>query len=160
MARFIKSFQNDAAIQAAVDDKSLGHPYVALDDQLHRIDWNGKSDLTSYLTFDILSDGIIKFSASDSRAKKTIQYRINAGDWVTITSNTGENAPSFEVSTGDVIQFKGNNSSYGSGDSRYSGFRGSTCEFNARGNIMSLITGDDFKNNTTLTSDSTFLCMS
>ena len=75
--RYIKSFANDAAIQAAVDDKSLGHPYVALDDQLHRIDWNGKSDLTSYLTFDILSDGIIKFSASDSRAKKnnTIQNK-------------------------------------------------------------------------------------
>ena len=40
--RYIKSFANDSAIQAAVSSEELGHPYIALNDQTGKIDWNEK----------------------------------------------------------------------------------------------------------------------
>ena len=40
--RYIQSFQNDAAIQSAVDNGELGHPYIALDDQTGKIDYANK----------------------------------------------------------------------------------------------------------------------
>jgi len=41
--RYLKSFINDAAIQEAIDNKSLGKPYVALNESAGTIDWNGKT---------------------------------------------------------------------------------------------------------------------
>lgn len=41
--RHIKSYANDNAIQEAVDSQALGKPYVALDENTGKIDWNGKT---------------------------------------------------------------------------------------------------------------------
>ena len=41
--RYIKSYANDAAIQAAVENESLGKPYVALNESAGTIDWNSYS---------------------------------------------------------------------------------------------------------------------
>ena len=40
--RHIKSYANDNAIQEAVDSQALGKPYVALDENTGKIDWNNK----------------------------------------------------------------------------------------------------------------------
>lgn len=40
--RHIKSYANDNAIQEAVDSQALGKPYVALDENTGKIDWNTK----------------------------------------------------------------------------------------------------------------------
>ena len=54
------------------------------------------------------------------------------------------------VNTGDIISFKGNNSSY-SGNLFSNTFKKTNCNFNVYGNIMSLISGDNFSTLTTLT---------
>ena len=142
MARYIKSFQNDAAIQAAVDDKSLGKPYVALDDQLHRIDWNTKSDTPDYskmyLTIEALSGGTFYVR------KANVGYSVNGGDWETTTGETA-----LSLNQGHKVRFKGT-------DGGKSLFSGNTLAFNAYGNIESLEYGDDFEEVTSVKNVSGF----
>lgn len=133
MPRFIKSFQNDAAIQAAVDDKSLWHPYVALDDQLHRIDWNGKEPgfIAQYLTIEILSGTEMKIERQD------VFYSINGGEWIEGPSDPANFLLS--VNPGDKIRFKGYN-----GGAGLFMHQKSALQHIAYGNVESLEYGDDF----------------
>ena len=109
------------------------------------------------LTFNIVSAGTINWTASNSSVTRTIEYKVNGGKWKSITSNTGETTPTFNVVEGDIIQFRGNNSQYSSGNSNYNSFSGSTALFKVEGNIMSLIYGDSFQNNLTISSDFAFV---
>ena len=111
---------------------------------------------TEPLTFNILSAGTINWKASDASIAKTIEYKLNDGEWASITSNTGSSAPTIEVNSGDKIQFRGNNTQYATNTSRYNSFSGSTASFEVEGNIMSLIYGDNFKNKLTI-NDYTFI---
>ena len=108
------------------------------------------------LTFNILSAGTINWTASKPSVTKTIDYKLNNGDWISITSNTGSSAPSIEVNSGDKLQFRGNNEQYANSSSNYNSFSGSTASFEIEGNIMSLIYGDDFKNKLTISSTYAF----
>ena len=114
---------------------------------------------TKPLTFNILSAGTINWTASNTSIAKTIDYKLNDGEWASITSNTGSSAPTIEVNSGDKIQFRGNNAQCGGNDRwtiLYNSF-GSSASFEIEGNIMSLIYGDDFKNNSTISSGYTFV---
>ena len=102
------------------------------------------------LTFNILSAGTINWTASDASIAKTIDYKLNNGVWTSITSNTSSSAPTINVVKGDKIQFRGNNTQYATDTSNYNSFSGSTASFKVEGNIMSLIYGDNFKNNSTI----------
>ena len=110
---------------------------------------------TEPLTFKISSGGTINWTASNTAVTKTIDYKLNDGEWASITSNTGSSAPTITVNSGDKIQFRGNNAQYAT-SSYYNSFSGSTALFEAEGNIMSLIYGDEFKNNSTISSTYTF----
>ena len=112
---------------------------------------------TKPLTFNILSAGTINWTASNSSVTKTIEYKVNNGEWASITSNTGSSAPSIAVNSGDKLQFRGNNEQYATSDSRYNSFSGSTASFEIEGNIMSLIYGDDFTNKLTISNYYAFL---
>ena len=103
------------------------------------------------LTFKILSYGTINWTASDSSLTKTIEYKLNDGEWTHITSSTEPSASAIVVTRGNKIQFRGNNTSYSDG-LFYNTFGSSTAEFEVEGNIMSLIYGDNFKNNSTISS--------
>ena len=107
------------------------------------------------LTFKILSYGTINWTTSDSSLTKTIEYKLNDGEWTHITSNTEPSASAIVVTRGNKIQFRGNNASYSDGLS-YNTFGSSTAEFEVEGNIMSLIYGDNFKNNSTISSTCAF----
>ena len=110
-----------------------------------------------YLTFNISSAGTINWATSNRSAAKTIQYKLNDGDWVSIHSTTGNTAPKINVVAGDKIQFRGNNATYGSSSTSYSTFSGSTAGFEIDGNIMSLINSTDFSALTTLESGFNFV---
>ena len=112
---------------------------------------------TKPLTFNILSAGTINWVASRSDIAKTIEYKLNDGEWASITSNTDSSAPTITVKVGDKLQFRGNNERYATSYSYYNSFNGSTASFEAEGNIMSLIYGDDFKNKLTISSEYAFL---
>ena len=110
-----------------------------------------------FLTFDVVSDGTILWKLSDaSGSAKTISYRKNGGEWTSITSSTS--GASISVSAGDKVQFKGSNTQYATSTSYYSCF-GGTATFNASGNIMSLIGGDNFSGLTTLSAQYAFLSL-
>ena len=107
-----------------------------------------------YLTFDILSSGTIAWNSIGTGQSKTIQYSINNGPWTTISASS---ATTISVSAGDSVRFKGTNSTYAKDKSNYSGFdSGGTATFNISGNIMSLVYGDNFENNTGLTGSYNF----
>lgn len=109
-------------------------------------------DYSDYLTFNIISGGTINWRlASDTEFTPTpplsIDYKINNGDWITITASTGSSAPYFTVNAGDSVSFRGDNKKYTIGyTNEYHTFSGSTAYFNAEGNIMSLIDKTEFSN--------------
>ena len=111
---------------------------------------------TKPLTFNILSDGAINWASSDSSVTRTIEYKLNNGEWASITSNTGSSAPTITVNSGDKLQFRGNNAQYATNNSIYNSFSGSTAGFEVEGNIMSLINSANFDTLTTLESSYTF----
>ena len=161
MERYINSYATENDIQIALENGELLKPYVAYIEDVDRIDWNSKEIVdytTEYLTFNILSAGTINWTASKTDAVKTIDYKLNNGEWTSITSNTGSSAPTINVVKGDKIQFRGSNAQYAINDFYLSNssFGSSTAEFEVEGNIMSLIYGDDFKNNSTISSACTF----
>ncbi len=108
-----------------------------------------------YLTFRILTGGTICWKAFDN-ATKTIEYSINGGDWISITSSSS--GESFTVDENDVIRFRGTNTTYATSKSKYSGFEGGSATFNIEGNIHSLLYGDDFATNNSITNSTYQFC--
>lgn len=113
-----------------------------------------------YFTFKVTSDGVIRWKNNKENSSftgRTIQYSLDNGTtWTDITSVTGSSAPRISVSSGDTVIFKGNNSNYAIDNSRYAVFSGTTCNFEVEGNIMSLVYGDNFIGNNTLTDNYAF----
>ena len=112
--------------------------------------------LTGHLTFVITSSGTIYWKTNASDFKRTIQYKKNNGEWTSIISNIGSSAPSISVVAGDLVQFRGDNTTYCNGTSTLCSFNGSTATFELEGNIMSLIDSANFATATTLASSYTF----
>ena len=112
---------------------------------------------SDYLTFRVLSDGTIAWKSIGSGQAKTIQYSVNGGAWSEITATS--TPTTINVISGDVVRFKGANTSYAKDKSNYSGFEGGTAEFDVEGNIMSMVYGDNFIGNNTLTGTYNFCSM-
>ena len=122
-------------------------------------------DFMQPLTFKILTGGTIgwtTFNSMGSVTHKTISYSLDSGStWTQITSSTG--GTPIQVSTGDVVMFKGTNRNYGVSNQNWCNFSGrnrtgyatnrTTAVFEVEGNIMSLFTldngdtYDDWENN-------------
>ena len=110
-----------------------------------------------YLTFEIISGGTIKWKSTDSsNTGKTIQYSTDGGNsWNNLTSNS--NPASINVSAGDEVLFKGNNSSYGvTSKTAANTFAPSTAKFKISGNIMSLLNSTGFTTMSATNSVATF----
>jgi hypothetical protein len=132
--RQIKSFINDAAIQAAVDDKSLGKPYVALDENTGLIDWNGKDIgfAAQYLTIEALESGTFIIHRSN------VDYSVNGAAWETSPVGAETN---LSLAQGDKVRFRADGAGVVSGNPT---FGVQAIKFNVYGNIESLEYGDDF----------------
>lgn len=93
---------------------------------------------------------------------KTIEYRVNSGEWTSIASTSA--GATISVQTGDVVRFRGNNTTYATSKSAYSGFGGESdlgsgaAKYDIEGNIMSLLYGDGFATNTALTNSTYQFC--
>lgn len=115
--------------------------------------------LDTPLTFEITYGGKLWFYAELGSDPKTIEYKKNNDDWVSITAKTpdayGMVEPFTTVVAGDVVQFRGNNSSY-LGTSFGEIVDAEQAQFNVKGNIMSLINSTNFSGLTTLSSNNTF----
>ena len=114
-----------------------------------------------YLTLDVLTPGTILWKTNGSGTAKTVQYSINDGEWTSLTSTSA--GETISVSQGDVVRFKGTNNTYATTNADYAGFGNvdaegilGTATFNVEVNIMSLIYGDNFTNQTVLPSGSSY----
>ena len=112
-----------------------------------------------YLTFEVLTPGNIAWKSNGTVAQ-TIQYSKNNGEWTSITA--AATPVTIPVVAGDVVRFKGSNSYYGSSKDNFSGFGDatySTATYNIYGNIMSLLYGDNFQGQTTITKQYAFFSL-
>ena len=103
-----------------------------------------------YLTFEALEAGTT-FTWTDTQNNNSISYSIDDGStWSTLTS--GSSTPT--IAANNKVLFKASgltvSSSYGIGTFSSSG------RFNAMGNIMSLVYGDNFANQTTINNNYQF----
>lgn len=109
---------------------------------------------TQYLTIESTSDNnTIYWRSAYSNAFKTISASTDNGNtWTAYTSSSGQNGTTIAtLNSGDTIIFKGENEQY-NGEGKFK----STSSFITYGNIMSLVYGDNFSGQTTLTSGGTF----
>ena len=121
------------------------------------VEQKGSIGLGTPLTFEIISDGYINWvKARRSAPTVTIEYRINEGEWVSVT-NTSTSGYKFKVVAGDKVEFRGTNTRYGG--NYYNTFNGSTCQYNLYGNIMSMVNATDFENLTSFSNTYVFESM-
>ena len=158
MSRYIHKFDTVTEYTTARNNNYL-EPWVSYTEENTKVDYNKEKWpfglLETPLTFEITGNGNIVWKANNTAFTKTIEYKKNDGEWTSITSNTGSSAPSITVVSGDTLQFRGNNTTYGT-SSYYNTFSGSTAQFKVKGNIMSLINSTNFSGLTTFESDYTF----
>ena len=107
-----------------------------------------------YLTFRILTPGTICWKAFGNLTK-TIEYKINDGEWTSIASTS--DGATISVAKGDLVRFRGR-TTYATKRDAYSGFEGGTATYDIEGNIMSLLYGDDFADSTTLPNSDYIFC--
>ena len=148
--RYIGFYNTSGSVQTAIDEQELGKPYVVYLRDEHRLDWNSKSATPPLsaqpLTFEILSAGTIMWVAENMYGgePKELHYSKNGGNWETIFSSTA--GTPINVDAGDEVRFKANGiEGSGIADKR-STFNGSTCYFNLRGNIASMVDEDNYQN--------------
>lgn len=144
-------------VQTAIDNKELGKPYVVYLNDEHRLDWNSKSvtpPLSAQpLTFEVLSAGTIMWVAErmNGGEPKYLSYSINGAPWNTIYSSTA--GTPINVEAGDEVRVKANGIEGSVMVDMRSTFKGSTCHFNLRGNIASMVDEDNYQNLTVLNKD-------
>jgi len=110
--------------------------------------------IKQYLTFKVVEAGTITIIKNDSSDPTvTIQYSTDNGqNWTSLTTSTTEQSlGTFTV--GDKVMIKGINN-----QTTFNHFSG-TAKVNVYGNIMSLLYGDNFIGQTTLTNNDTFISL-
>ena len=155
----VDSYSGKGVSETIIAKSIDGYTILSDDVETLIVDRNNIEHTFTYvspLMFHILSNGTIMWVTSDTALTRTIEYKKNNGEWASITSNTGSSAPSISVNAGDVVRFRGNNASYGTGRFSYNSFSGSTAKFELGGSIMSLLDKTNFATATTLSTSYTF----
>ena len=156
MESYIHLYETNDKFTEAYNGPDYKEPWLSLTEENMEVNYNKPKLIdfsTEPLTFNIVSAGTINWTVLGSSAK-TIEYKLNDGNWASITSNT--KGAKITVDYGDKVQFRGNNAQYCDGTSSFNMFSGSTAGFEVEGNIMSLINSTDFVAATTLESGFTF----
>lgn len=159
MGKYIKYY--DAHFEYDVEKDLLDEPNVAWCEQEEDVHYGPEIDYSQdYLTFEIINSGTLiwrRYIVNHHPTQCKINYSIDNGTtWTEISPvSSDDNTPFLNVTSGQKILVKGNNSKYfdeyGRGsdyESVYHNF-GGTATFNAYGNIMSLVGGDNFQSITT-----------
>ena len=143
--------------------KDLPKPQVALTRDDYKVHFKpNKHDYSQdYLTIVAKENGTIMFQycyEDYQEGKRTsISYSVNDGNWVT-TQYEGGQEIYVNVSNGDKVRWKGINKAlaYDSGEGVYTSYFSCDFEFDAEGNVMSLLYGDNFTDKITLTERTVF----
>ena len=159
MSKYLHYFETVNEFNSAYTGEAYKEPWASYTEENDKVNYNKSEEEKlkgTPLTFVIQSDGDITWKKYQSAmTNKTIEYSKNGGEWISITSNTGSSAPTISVVSGDTLQFRGNNTTYGEGGTLNTSFY-TTCQFKVKGNIMSLINSTNFSNLVTLGATYTF----
>ena len=153
MGKHIHHFTSVSAYESMRNGDGYIEPWVSMTDGAQQKFMFNKNYKREYLTFDIVTGGTIKW-ANTYTMYRTISYSLNGGEWTSLTST--KTGVTIAVNAGDQIKFKGENAQYSDSNTRYAQFKGGTATFNLSGNIMSLVYGDNFYGNDTLTMERVF----
>lgn len=150
---YIKKFKNHSEYEVVKID--LPDPNVSYCANQADVHYKVKDYKNEYLTFEALEDGTFSLdigSAVSTSVLTSISYSVDNGETWTTTNNVNSQAVTITtptVTAGNTVMWKGNgtgvsttinNNDRPSTSSIFS----STGTFNAKGNILSLIYGDDF----------------
>lgn len=155
MAQYLHLYGSESAFNAEYNGEDYREPWVSYTND------NASTEHVNYnkpeweklrgtpLTFEVTSDGDIKWSRSSKygSSARTLYYTINGGPESSITSNSTTLSASFPVVAGDVVRFYATYPSYADRNSPgdHFSFSGTTCGFNLKGNILSLINRYNFR---------------
>ena len=151
----IKRFDTVEEYEYDRETNYINH-WVSLTKETNEVNYEIEKKYREPLTFVIQSNGVIRWKKTSTSAPiRTLEYsKDNGQTWANIASSTAGN--SISVVSGDTVQFRGNYSTYASQVSNYNCFSGNTCSFSLKGNIMSLINGNNFPALTSLSGTYTF----
>lgn len=151
--RYIQSFSTSGDVQTAIDNGSLGKPYVAYVESDGAIDWNTKEKTDyskKYLTFEIVSGGTLVIEKNDN----DLYYSKNDADFIQLTNSYNE----LPLNEGDIIRFYGNNNTFNNNYNAVFRTKFQTnLHYNVYGNIMSLLYGQNFIGKTSFDYNEVFM---
>ena len=148
--RFLKIFDTQEAYELEKDDQ-MGIPHTVLFRNTNNIFIQRKTLEKKYFTIEALEDGYFNIMPPSQ-----LKYKFNNNLWVTTSENI-----SLEMKKGDTVQLSCVNTSFASTNNNLI-FKNVTFQFNVYGNIMSLLNGDNFINNSNWsqsTSNATFFSL-
>ena len=155
MKKHLYYYPNHTAFQSSTDQKNI-HNVVYCSNEAHlHYDYHDYSK--DYFTIESLeNNNIIYLKASNSALTKTISVSTDNGStWTEYTSSTDNSGTTLAtLNKGNKLLIRGQNDTYGT-SSYYNQFS-TTGQFEVKGNIMSLISGDSFVNTNELTVIHTF----
>ena len=160
MIKKLKLFQTDSEYTAFTGTTAFVKPNVSVCVQENHVHYNPHTWADEYFTIESLeNNNIIYLKASDTATTKTVSASTDNGStWTEYTSSTGGSGTTLAtLNTGDKLLVKGENSTYAT-SSRYNQHNQfkTTGQFEVKGNIMSLVSGDYFVNADELTESYTF----
>ena len=142
--KYLKLFENHTGYEAYINGDGVVLPNVSYCIRENEVHYNKKPHDYSqdYLTFEAVVDTTFKFT------KAGLSYSLDRGDtWTSLAANT--ETPT--VNAGNKILFKGAMTPSSSSSPYGIGAFSSTGKYNAMGNVMSLLFGDNFIGQTDLT---------
>lgn len=168
MSKYFKKFDtHEQYEQYTQEDMIL--PNVSYCEDNDEMYYNPIHDYSQdYLTFVALEDGTISFNIHKLMGIEyitSISYSTDNGETWTTTANQNNKSEHLvidvDVNTGDKILWKGTATQTGYFDDYdyfdwVGSFFSSDCEFDAKGNVMSLLYGDNFKDHTTIEKNGAF----
>ena len=143
MEEYLHLFQTEAEFDLERQN-NYSEPWVSYIESIDRVDYNKTEEekmLETPFTIEALGSGELYWDLAGNQ----LEYSKNGGPW------TPTSYIYVQLVEGDEFAFKGVNTEY-----NFQVPINCTASFNVKGNIMSLVYGDDFKTASTLTVDSQF----
>ena len=167
--KYIKLFNTHAEYEAFIATTEFIKPNVSVCKQENEVHYNPHTWADEYLTTVALESGTISFNIWKNMGTDyitSISYSTDNGETWTTTNNVNNKSEhlsiTVDVSEGDKVMWKGEAEQLGcyDEDEYYDDYVGSffssTCEFDAQGNVMSMLYGDNFKGETTIEHNDAF----
>ena len=167
MEKYLKLFENHSQYEDFVSGGTMVKPNVSHCVQENEVHYNPKTWTDEYFTTVARENGTISFNIRFDMGTdmiKSISYSTDNGETWATTNNTNDKEENLvidvNVNNGDKVMWKGDATQFGiyidDEDDYYGSSLSSTCAFDAKGNTMSLLYGDDFTNRMTFTNVCTF----